>query len=120
MHNLPSVTQPDSQKGLVEQAGDKMKSAMDSGAAAMQPNVSSSLLSAITLNTNPLILQQSQKSGSQRAADSMSGNSNDQVSSKSSFFLQEYWPFFFLAPNKDSMLNKAKNAVGMGGNNNNM
>ncbi|PPQ64653.1 hypothetical protein CVT26_002743 [Gymnopilus dilepis] len=39
----------------------------------------------------------SQKSGSQRAGDAMSGNSNE---------------------NSDSLLNKAKNAVGMGNNNN--
>ncbi|KAH9483706.1 12 kDa heat shock protein [Psilocybe cubensis] len=38
----------------------------------------------------------SQKSGSQRVGDTMSGNSND---------------------NQDSLLNKAKNAVGMGNNN---
>ncbi|KAF8911960.1 heat shock protein 9/12-domain-containing protein, partial [Gymnopilus junonius] len=40
----------------------------------------------------------SQKSSSQKAGDTMSGNSNE---------------------NSDSLLNKAKNAVGMGGNNNN-
>lgn len=45
---LTRLSQPDSQKGMVEQAGDMMSGAMDSGAAAMQPNVSTlSSLSAI-------------------------------------------------------------------------
>ncbi|KAF8798156.1 hypothetical protein BYT27DRAFT_7061792, partial [Phlegmacium glaucopus] len=70
-----SAMKPDSQKGVFEQASDKVKGAMDSGVSTMQPN--------------------SQKSGSQRVGDSMSGNSNE---------------------NQDSMLNKAKNAVGMGNN----
>ena len=77
-------TQPDSQKGLMDQATDKMKSSMDSAASSMQPNVSLSFLSPSQPDTNPVV-QQSQKSGSQRVGDMMSGNSNDnQVSGTSS------------------------------------
>lgn len=43
------LAQPDSQKGMLEQAGDKMKSTMDSGAGAMQSNVGFSFLSTATL-----------------------------------------------------------------------
>ncbi|KAF8637402.1 hypothetical protein AX17_002897 [Amanita inopinata Kibby_2008] len=57
----------------MEQAGDYIKGTMDSAASTMQPN--------------------SEKSTSQQAGDTMSGNSNE---------------------NQDSLLNKAKNAMGMG------
>ena len=62
------------------------------------------------------------KSDSQKVGDKVTGRDGDVSISSSLSFLAalEYWlpfPFYFLCT-KDSMLNKAKNAVGMGSNNN--
>ena len=83
------MPQPDSQKGTLEKAGDKMASAMDSGAAALQPNVRFPFLFHHRQPTNPF-LQQSQKSASQKMSDGMmSGKGNSEVSGPSSFSLQQ-------------------------------
>jgi len=73
----------------MDQAADWAKGKADSVASTMEPNVGRCLF---TPYFRLLTLFQSQKSGSQRAGDAVSGNSNE---------------------NKESLLDKAKNAVGM-------
>lgn len=89
MSNALSL-KPDSQKSTVEHASDWVKGKTDSMASSMQPSVIySSFVLEIPLT---FFFPQSQKSGSQSAGDTLTGNSNE---------------------NKDSLLNKAKSAVGM-------
>lgn len=91
--------------------GDKLKGTSDSLMSSMQPNVRALAFQPRTHGLPRLV--QSEKSTTQQAGDAVSSNSNETQVSLPDICGHECGPYHASQP---SMMQKAKNAVGMGDN----